>query len=54
MVYGRLRETLDEHQSSDQTGFRCGIRLEEALVTVETLISKTNEWNLPLVIASLD
>ena len=35
-------------------GFRLGIRLEDALVVLETLISKTREWNIPLWIASLD
>jgi hypothetical protein len=54
IIYGRLRDKLDGQQCSDQTGFRSGIRLEEALVTLETLVSKTNEWHVPLFIASLD
>ena len=54
MVYSRLRAQLEGQQSSDQTGFRTGIRLEDALAIAETLIGKTSEWNLPLFIASLD
>ena len=54
MVYHRLKPTLENHQCSDQTGFRTGIRLEEALVIAEMMVSKTAEYNLPLYIASLD
>ena len=54
MIYNRLLPILDSHQSHDQFGFRPGIRLEDALVVLETLISKTREWNIPLWIASLD
>ena len=54
MLFRRLEFILDRSQCSDQTGFRCGIRLEDALVVVETLASRTSEWHLPLWIASLD
>ena len=54
MLYRRLEIILDGYQCSDQIGFRCGIRLEDALVVVETLASRTSEWHLPLWIASLD
>ena len=52
--YNRLLPILDSHQSYDQFGFRPDIRLEDALVVLETLISKTRELNIPLWIASLD
>jgi retron-type reverse transcriptase len=54
MIFGRLKHTLEARQSPEQTGFRTGIRLEDALVTVEMLVGKAAEWNLPLFIASLD
>ena len=54
MVYNRLLPQLDRCQHFDQCGFRPGVRIEDALVVVETLISKTTEWNLPLWMASLD
>ena len=54
MVYSRLLPLLDSHQSNDQCGFRPGMRLDDALVVAETVISKCNEFNLPLWIASLD
>jgi len=54
MIFGRLKGNLERNQSPDQTGFRSSIRIEDALATVEILISKTAEWNLPIFIASLD
>ena len=54
MIFARLKGILEGNQSPDQTGFRTGIRLEDALATAEIVISKTGEWNLPLFIASLD
>ena len=45
---------MDRHQSHDQYGFRPGIRLEDALVVVEGMISKCNEHHLPIWLASLD
>ena len=54
MLYGRLMPLLDSHQCHDQFGFRPGVRLDDALVVLETMISKTREWNMPLWVASLD
>ena len=54
MLYNRLMPQLDHCQHIDQCGFRPGVRIEDALGIVETLISKTIEWNLPLWMASLD
>ena len=36
MFYWRLRDKLDTAQSDDQAGFRAGIRIEDALGTVES------------------
>ena len=49
-----LLPILDRHQSYDQYGFRPGIRLEDAFVVVEGMISKCNEHHLPIWLASLD
>ena len=54
MVYSRLLPLLDSYQSNDQCGVRPCIRLDDALVVAESIISKCNEFNLPLWIASLD
>ena len=48
MLYNRLLHQLDSCQHFDQCGIRPGVRIEDALVVVETLISKTLEWNVPL------
>ena len=54
MMYGCLLPLPDPQQSCSQFGFRSGVRLEEALAVLETMISKTREFNLPLWLASLD
>ena len=54
MLYNRLLPVLEKHQSFDQFGFRPQIRLEDALLVVETVISKCNEFQIPLYLASLD
>ena len=54
MLYDRIQPQLDDQQAHEQCGFRPGIRIEDAIVTVENLISATNEFNIPLWIASLD
>ena len=54
MVYNRLFPMLDRHQNNNQYGFRPSIRLEDALVVVEGMISKCNEHHLPIWLASLD
>ena len=45
---------MDANQSKDQFGFRPKTRIEEALLIVETMISKCNEFETPLWLASLD
>ena len=54
MVYNRIVSTLEAQQSADQHGFRSGIRLEDALMVVETVVSRYCEFNKSLYIASLD
>ena len=54
MLYNRLLPQLDSHQHFDQCGFRPGVRIEDALLVAETLISKTLEYHLPLWMVSLD
>ena len=54
MLYGRIRPLLDAQQSEEQTGFRAGIRIEDALMIFETMASRCAEFQLPLWMASLD
>ena len=54
MLYNRLLPILDPEQSYDQFGFRRNIRLEDALICIEGMLGKCNEFQLPLWIASLD
>jgi hypothetical protein len=54
MLYHRLEEKLDRQQAEDQFGFRSSFRIEEAIGIIEKMISSSNEYNLPLWIASLD
>ena len=54
MLHNRLLPQLDSHQHFDQCGFRPGVRIEDALLVAETLISKTLEYHLPLWMVSLD
>ena len=54
IIYHRLEEKLDRKQAEDQLGFRLSFRIEEAIGINENVISATNEYNLPLWIASLD
>ena len=54
MLYNRLLPQFDRCRHIDQFSFRHGVRIEDALVVVQTLISKTLEWNLLRWMASLD
>ena len=54
MVYNRFLLILNRHQSHDQYSFRPGIRLDDALVVIESMISKRNDHHLPICLASLD
>ena len=54
MIYARIVRTLDSEQSAVQHAFRGGVRIEDALVIVEMVVSRSLEFNTPLYIASLD
>ena len=54
MIYNRLLPVLDKAQSPDQCGFRPNFCIEEALFTIEMLLSRTGEFNMPLWTASID
>ena len=54
ILYDRIQSQLDAQQAHEQCGFRPGIRIEDAIITTENLISATSEFNIPLWMASLD
>ena len=54
MLYGRLHPILDEAQSNDQFGFRSNRRIDDVFAIIENVIGKSNEWNIPLWMISLD
>ena len=53
LVYKRLRPTLERHQSKDLVGFRPCTSVEDAFVVLESVCSKSLEWNFPVWFASL-
>ena len=54
LVYKRLRPTLERQQSKDQVRFRPCTSVEDAFVVLESVCSKSLEWNFPVWFASLD
>ena len=54
ILYNRILPIWDRHQSHGQTGFRPGVRIEEALCVAEIMIGNTLEYYIPIWIASLD
>ena len=54
MVHQRLKNNVDFEQSDDQYGFRPKRQITDVFAILENLIGKSNEWNLPLWMASLD
>ena len=54
MVYNRIQPVLDKHQPPEQCAFRPGYRIEEALLTVDLLVSRATEFSMPVWAASLD
>lgn len=54
MIYNRLQPILESHQSDDQFGFRPKRRIDNVFTILENVIGKSNEWNLPLWMISLD
>ena len=54
MFYYRLSPILERQQADDQYGFRKDKRIEDVFVVLENIIGKTDEWNLPVWMISLD
>ena len=54
MLYYRLYPILDQYQPDDQFGFRKDKRIEDIFAILENIIGKTDEWNLPVWMISLD
>ena len=54
LVLGRIESVLDAHQPEEQHGFRKGRRIEEHLLTANTVLDKTLAANIPLWVISID
>jgi len=54
IMYERILPIIDPKLAPSQCGFRPGFRLDDALFTVETLLCKAGECNLPVWLALLD
>ena len=50
----RMEKTLDTNQPREQAGFRKGFATTDHLHTINQIIEKSNEFNLPLCIAYID
>ena len=54
MVYHRISPILLSCQSRDQFGFTPGVRIEEALLAAEQIVSHNLEFNIPVWLISMD
>ena len=54
ILYNRIRNRLDDAQSEDQYGFRKGRSTTHALIVLESIISKSIEYDMPVWIVSVD
>ena len=54
LLYGRLKKKCELQQSDEQFGFRGGHSTSDALIILESMISKSFEWNFPLWVVSID
>ena len=54
MLHNRLSSILENEQSDDQFGFCPNRRIEDVFAVLESVISKTIEWNVPLWMVSID
>jgi len=54
LLYHRIQPVLETEQSDDQFGFRRDRRIDDVFSVLENVIGKTNEWNLPLWMVSID
>ena len=50
----RMEQTLDANQPREQAGFRKGYSTTDHLQSINQVIEKCNEFNLPLCIAYID
>ena len=53
ILHFRLCPILEKHQSDDQFGFRAKRRIDDVFIILESVISKSMEFNMPLWMASL-
>ena len=49
-----MKRELDENQPREQTGFRKGYSTIDHIHTLNPVLEKTNEYNIPLYIAFID
>ena len=54
MIYNRIRPHLQPQQPPDQYGFQPDASIEETLLVVECVSSRSLEWHVPVLMASLD
>ena len=54
LVFNRINPILSREQSDDQYGFRSGRSCSHALLVLESIISKSIEFNMPAWTISLD
>ena len=54
ILTNRLEKILDENQPREQAGFRSGYSIMDHLHTMNQLIKKTSEYNIPLCLAFVD
>ena len=54
VLHGRLKHQLYQEQSDEQMGFMPARSTEDALLVLETVISKAIDYHVPLFFASLD
>jgi Reverse transcriptase (RNA-dependent DNA polymerase). len=50
----RLIKNLDEQQPCEQAGFRTGLSIADHIQTINQVIEKVQEFNLPLYMAFVD
>ena len=54
MIFNRIKDSINQRLSLDQCVYRANFCIEDCLFVIDTLLSKTREFNLPVWTASLD